>query len=63
MRAKGCWTRILPCRAKKIRRWLGPHLCRCTGYTKIVDAIELAGKVRRGGKFPELDQSGRVARP
>ena len=45
---------------EEINRWLGPHLCRCTGYTKIVDAIELAGKVRCGGKFPELDQSGRV---
>jgi xanthine dehydrogenase molybdenum-binding subunit len=44
----------------EINRWLGPHLCRCTGYTKIVDAIELAGKVRRGGKFPELDESGRI---
>ena len=29
-------------------------------YTKIVDAIELAGKVRRGAKFPELDESGRI---
>ncbi|MGO9245236.1 MAG: molybdopterin cofactor-binding domain-containing protein [Verrucomicrobiia bacterium] len=44
----------------EINRWLGPHLCRCTGYTKIVDAIELAGKVRRGAKFPELDESGRI---
>lgn len=44
----------------EIARWLGPHLCRCTGYTKILDAIELAGKVRQGEKFPELDESGRV---
>ena len=44
----------------EIARWLGPHLCRCTGYTKILDAIELAGKVRRGGRFPALDESGRV---
>lgn len=44
----------------EIARWLGPHLCRCTGYTKILDAVELAGKVRRGGAFPELDESGRV---
>jgi CO/xanthine dehydrogenase Mo-binding subunit/aerobic-type carbon monoxide dehydrogenase small subunit (CoxS/CutS family) len=44
----------------EIKRWLGPHLCRCTGYTKIIDAVELAGKVRQGGKFPELDGSGRV---
>ena len=31
-----------------IRRQLGPHLCRCTGYVKIVDAIELAAAVKRG---------------
>jgi len=45
---------------EEIARWLGPHLCRCTGYTRILDAVELAGKVRQGGKFPELDQSGKV---
>jgi xanthine dehydrogenase molybdenum-binding subunit len=45
---------------EEIARWLGPHLCRCTGYTKIIDAIELAGRVRRGEKFPELDPSGKV---
>src|SRR5213594_3374151 len=43
----------------EIARWLGPHLCRCTGYTKIIDAVELAGKVRRGGQFPACDQSGK----
>ncbi len=45
---------------EEIARWLGPHLCRCTGYTKIMDAIELAGRVRLGGRFPELDQCGKV---
>jgi selenium-dependent xanthine dehydrogenase len=48
---------------EEIARWLGPHLCRCTGYTKIMDAVELAGKVRRGGTFPDLDQSGKVGTP
>ncbi|MFQ5429518.1 MAG: molybdopterin cofactor-binding domain-containing protein [Phycisphaerae bacterium] len=28
------------------------HLCRCTGYTKIVDAVELLGRVRRGACPP-----------
>jgi xanthine dehydrogenase molybdenum-binding subunit len=60
MRAKWMLDQNPAMPREEIRRWLGPHLCRCTGYTKIVDAIELAGKVRRGGKFPELDQSGRV---
>ncbi len=39
---------------------LRAHLCRCTGYTKIVDAIELLGRVRRGEPMPEEDRSGRI---
>jgi xanthine dehydrogenase molybdenum-binding subunit len=60
MRAKWMLDQNPAMSREEIARWLGPHLCRCTGYTKIVDAIELAGKVRRGGTFPELDESGRV---
>ncbi len=29
---------------EEIREWIEGNICRCTGYTKIVDAIELAGK-------------------
>ena len=36
-----------PTRAQ-ITKQLGIHLCRCTGYVKILDAIELAAKVKRG---------------
>ena len=36
------------------------HLCRCTGYTKILDAIELMRDVRKGLPMPEPDRSGRV---
>ncbi len=42
---------------------LKPHLCRCTGYTQIVDSIELYSKLRRGEPMPEqseADKSGRV---
>src|ERR1039457_3005623 len=60
MRAKWMLDQNPAMPREEIARWLGPHLCRCTGYTKILDAVELAGRVRQGGKFPELDQSGRV---
>lgn len=32
-----------------IRQGISGNLCRCTGYAKIVDAIELAGKLLRNG--------------
>jgi len=36
------------------------NLCRCTGYVKIVDAIELVAAARRGEQLPKVDRSGRV---
>jgi len=49
-----------PSRAE-IERTLAPHICRCTGYTKIVDSIELAVRSLKGGEpLPELDTSGVV---
>jgi len=44
----------------EIRRALDPHLCRCTGYVKIIDAIELFVRARRGEKLPPLIESGGV---
>ena len=44
----------------EIRKELRPHLCRCTGYKKIVDAIELLARLRRGGELPAADTSGQV---
>ncbi len=51
-----------PTRAE-IARALDVHLCRCTGYTKILDAIELYAVARRGeGEPPEPCSDGRVGR-
>lgn len=33
---------------EEIRLWLAGNLCRCTGYTKIVDAVLAAGRELRG---------------
>ncbi|QEG37251.1 molybdopterin cofactor-binding domain-containing protein [Bythopirellula goksoeyrii] len=48
---------------EEIATALKPHLCRCTGYTQIVDSIEQYAKLRRGEKLPEptaADLSGKV---
>jgi xanthine dehydrogenase molybdenum-binding subunit len=39
---------------------LNPHICRCTGYVKIIDSIEMAAKALQGEPLPEQDFSGRI---
>src|SRR5436190_5489446 len=42
---------------------LKPHLCRCTGYTQIVDSIEQYAKLRQGETLPQpsaAERSGRI---
>jgi xanthine dehydrogenase molybdenum-binding subunit len=36
----------------EIAKGLDGHLCRCTGYVKIVDAVELIQAAKRGGTLP-----------
>jgi selenium-dependent xanthine dehydrogenase len=43
-----------------IAKTLSGHLCRCTGYVKIIDAIDIAGRILAGDVGPQLDWSGRL---
>ena len=51
-----------PTRAE-IAKAIDVHLCRCTGYVKILDAIELFAKARRGEATPALTETGGVGAP
>ena len=60
LRAKAITDRDpAPTRAA-IARALDVHLCRCTGYVKIIDAIELLAAAKRGAPIPAACTDGRV---
>ena len=44
----------------EIAKAIDVHLCRCTGYVKILDAIELLARARRGEADPQPHLDGRV---
>jgi xanthine dehydrogenase molybdenum-binding subunit len=46
-----------------IAKGIDVHLCRCTGYVKIVDAIELLARAKRGEGAPVPCTDGRVGQP
>ncbi len=48
-----------PSRAE-IAKAIDGHLCRCTGYVRIIDAIELAARALRTGEPIELEEDGGV---
>lgn len=50
-----------PSRAE-IAKAIDVHLCRCTGYVKILDAVELIAKARRGEPVPEPLLDGGVGK-
>jgi xanthine dehydrogenase molybdenum-binding subunit len=45
---------------EEIAKALRPHLCRCTGYTKIIDAIETYAAFRRGDAACQFEDSGEI---
>jgi selenium-dependent xanthine dehydrogenase len=48
---------------EEIAKAIDVHLCRCTGYIKIIDAVELYAKARRGEGDPVMCDDGRVGQP
>ena len=44
----------------EIAKAIDVHLCRCTGYTKIIDAIEIMARDRRGETVPAPVEDGGV---
>ncbi len=47
----------------EIARAIDVHLCRCTGYQRIIDAIELLARARLGEALPEPSSDGKVGQP
>jgi selenium-dependent xanthine dehydrogenase len=44
----------------EIAKAIDGHLCRCTGYVKIIDAIEMVFAAKRGGPYPTPVTEGAV---
>jgi xanthine dehydrogenase molybdenum-binding subunit len=60
MKAEGLLAKNPSPSREEIGRALAGNLCRCTGYIKIVDAVEMVARSRLGEPMPEPDLSGRI---
>ena len=60
MKAEALLTRAPSPGREEVARALAGNLCRCTGYTKIIDAVLLAAAARRGEGLPAVEAGGRV---
>ena len=63
LRAKALTDRNPNPTRDEIKRAIDPHLCRCTGYVKIVDSIELLAAAKRGEVDPRPSDDGHVGKP
>jgi selenium-dependent xanthine dehydrogenase len=62
LHAKALLDRVPRPTRDEIARAIDVHLCRCTGYVKILDAVELMARGWRGEGLPEPDTVGGVGR-
>jgi len=62
LRTKWLTDQDRPLSRADIAKALDGHLCRCTGYVKIIDAIELIHAAKHGGPRPAPVQEGAVGR-
>jgi selenium-dependent xanthine dehydrogenase len=63
LRAKSITDRDPAPTREAIAQALDGHLCRCTGYVKIIDAIELLAAAKHGEPIPPPCTDGRVGQP
>ena len=60
LRAKSLIVRNADPSRDEIAKAIDGHLCRCTGYVRIVDAIEMAAHALRTGEAIEINEDGGV---
>ncbi len=60
MRAKDCLDKYENPSREQIKKSLNSHICRCTGYEKILDAVETAAKHWRTSSLPVLETKSGV---
>jgi xanthine dehydrogenase molybdenum-binding subunit len=63
LRAKHLTDRNADPTREEIARAIDVHLCRCTGYVKVLDAIQLLAAAKRGEPLPPPGTDGRVGQP